>query len=74
MINGTQFITALGAEGRIEFILFQLIDLFSWIWLAIERASSLARQADIIGALSTEALRGTVRSLHPSEYFILSFC
>ncbi|CAF1055218.1 unnamed protein product [Adineta ricciae] len=46
MINGTQFITSLGAEG-------------------VERAIALARQADIIAALSTEALRGTVRHLHP---------
>ncbi|CAF3775334.1 unnamed protein product [Adineta steineri] len=46
MINGTQFITSLGAEG-------------------VERAISLARQADIIAAMSTEALRGTVRHLHP---------
>ncbi|CAF3886757.1 unnamed protein product [Rotaria magnacalcarata] len=46
MINGTQFITALGAE-------------------AVERAMSIARQADVIAALSTEALRGTVRHLHP---------
>ncbi|CAF0952561.1 unnamed protein product [Rotaria sp. Silwood1] len=47
MINGTQFITALGAE-------------------AVERAILIARQADIIAALSTEALRGTVRHLHPN--------
>ncbi|UJR12824.1 hypothetical protein I4U23_016998 [Adineta vaga] len=46
MINGTQFITALGAE-------------------AIERAVSLARQADVIAALSVEGLRGTVRAFHP---------
>ncbi|CAF3782858.1 unnamed protein product [Rotaria socialis] len=46
MINGTQFMTALGAE-------------------AIERAMSIARQADVIAALSTDALRGTVRHLHP---------
>ena len=32
---------------------------------------SIARQADVIAALSTEALRGTVRHLHPSEYFTL---
>jgi len=39
-------------------------------YLAIERAISLARQADIIAALSTDALRGTVRHLHPSKgYF-----
>ncbi|UJR08832.1 hypothetical protein I4U23_013086 [Adineta vaga] len=47
MINGTQFITSLGAEG-------------------VERALILARQADVIAALSTEALRGSVRHLHPS--------
>lgn len=42
--------------------------------VAVERAVLLARQADIIAALSTEALRGTVRSLHPSEYSLsLSF-
>ncbi|CAF3491187.1 unnamed protein product [Rotaria socialis] len=46
MINGTQFMTALGAE-------------------AVERAMSIARQADVIAALSTDALRGTVRHLHP---------
>ncbi|CAF1206768.1 unnamed protein product [Rotaria sordida] len=47
MVNGTQFITALGAE-------------------AVERAISLARQADVIAALSTEGLRGNVRAFHPS--------
>ncbi|CAM4838567.1 unnamed protein product [Rotaria magnacalcarata] len=46
MINGTQFMTALGAE-------------------AVEQAMSIARQADVIAALSTDALRGTVRHLHP---------
>ncbi|CAF1208876.1 unnamed protein product [Rotaria sordida] len=46
MINGTQFITALGAE-------------------AVERAILIARQADVVAALSTDALRGTVRHLHP---------
>lgn len=53
MINGTQFITALGAE-------------------AVERALLLTRQADIIAAMSTEGLRGTVRHLHPSELAHLS--
>ena len=38
----------------------------------MERAILLARQADIIGALSAEALRGTVRSLHPSKFLLTS--
>ncbi len=41
-----------------------------FVCLAVERAISLARQADVIAALSTEALRGTVRHLHPSKYLL----
>ncbi len=43
------------------------------IHLGVERAISLARQADVIAALSTEALRGTVRHLHPSKSHVHSF-
>uniref|UniRef100_UPI00398F1D85 histidine ammonia-lyase-like isoform X3 n=1 Tax=Pristiophorus japonicus TaxID=55135 RepID=UPI00398F1D85 len=43
MINGTQMITALGAE-------------------AVERAMAIARQADIIAALTLEVLKGTTRA------------
>jgi hypothetical protein len=68
MINGTQFITALGAEGKIDSLKKKLFILF-YIYIGVERAISLARQADIIAALSTEALRGTVRHLHPSQFF-----
>jgi histidine ammonia-lyase len=71
MINGTQFITALGAEGEIDSL--PIIYLFSSIDVAVERAISIAHQADIIAALSTEALRGTVRHLHPSNYFLHRF-
>jgi histidine ammonia-lyase len=71
MINGTQFITALGAEGEIDSS--PIINLFSSIDAAVERAISIAHQADIIAALSTEALRGTVRHLHPSNYFLHRF-
>lgn len=70
MMMGTQFITALGAEGKIAFhwtLIMMMCSISSTNCLAIERASSLARQADIIAALSTEGLRGTVRSLHPSK-------
>lgn len=69
MINGTQFITALGAEGRIsknKYLTF-IFDSSHWYFLGVERAILLARQADVIAALSTEALRGTVRSLHPGK-------
>ena len=41
--------------------------------LGVERAISLARQADVIAAMSTEALRGAVRHLHPSEYIPFLF-
>ncbi|XP_061662106.1 histidine ammonia-lyase-like isoform X2 [Syngnathoides biaculeatus] len=44
-INGTQFISSLGAE-------------------AVERAWGVARQADVIAALSLEALRGSARPFH----------
>jgi histidine ammonia-lyase len=64
MINGTQFITALGAEGKNSF--FKIIPSLFSTNVGVERALLLARQADIISALSTEALRGTVRNLHPS--------
>jgi len=43
MINGTQLITAIGAE-------------------AVERASIIARQADIVAALSLEVLKGSSRA------------
>jgi histidine ammonia-lyase len=45
-----------------------MLYLFVFLCLAVERAISLARQADIIAALSTEALRGSVRHLHPREF------
>jgi histidine ammonia-lyase len=48
------------------------LDSFVFVHIGVERAISLARQADIIASLSTEALRGTVRHLHPSKY--LSSC
>ncbi len=50
-------------------ILFKENHRFSSVYIGVERAISLARQADIIAALSTEALRGTVRHLHPSQCF-----
>ena len=43
LINGTQFITAIGAEAH-------------------HRASVIARQADIIAALSIDVLMGTPRA------------
>ncbi|XP_032827458.2 histidine ammonia-lyase isoform X1 [Petromyzon marinus] len=43
LINGTQMITALGAE-------------------AVERAASIARQADVIAALTLEVLKGTTNA------------
>ena len=65
MINGTQFITALGAEGKI-YRYSCVYKFFSRMYfLGVERAIQLARQYDVIAALTTEALRGTVRSLHP---------
>lgn len=46
LINGTQFITALGAE-------------------AIERATMLVLQADIIASLTVEVLKGNVDQFDP---------
>jgi len=43
LINGTQFIAALGAE-------------------AVERANNIAFQADVVAALTLEALQGTSRA------------
>jgi histidine ammonia-lyase len=43
LINGTQFITALGSE-------------------ALHRASNIANQADVVAALSIDALKGTPRA------------
>lgn len=40
--------------------------------LGVERALLLTRQADVIAAMSTDALRGTIRHLHPSK-FVFSF-
>ena len=52
LINGTQFITAFGAE-------------------CVERGKNLARQADIIAALSLEVLKGTTtafsRNIHDAR-------
>jgi hypothetical protein len=47
LINGTQFMSALGAE-------------------AIVRAQRIARQADVVAALTLEALHGSSRPFHPS--------
>jgi len=46
LINGTQFISAIGAE-------------------AVVRAENLAKQADIIAALTVDTLKGTVRAFDP---------
>ncbi len=43
LINGTQFICAIGAE-------------------AVHRAQLIAKQADVVAALSIEALQGTPRA------------
>ncbi len=58
---------------KVKFILLETVDLFIRDHVAVERAISLARQADIIASLSTEALRGTVRHLHPSEYIFFVY-
>jgi hypothetical protein len=60
-------------EQKVTVILSLIINLFLSIHLGVERAISLARQADVIAALSTEALRGTVRHLHPSMSHVHSF-
>jgi histidine ammonia-lyase len=49
LINGTQFITALGSE-------------------ALHRASNIANQADVVAALSIDALKGTPRAFDRGEY------
>ena len=46
MINGTQFICAIGAE-------------------AIYRAQRVAKQADVVAALTINALRGTPEAFDP---------
>lgn len=62
LINGTQFITAIGAE-------------------AVHRADLIAKQADVITALSIEALQGTPRAFdydihanrpHPGQQVVAS--
>ncbi|CAD5119142.1 DgyrCDS7782 [Dimorphilus gyrociliatus] len=45
LINGTQFITALGVE-------------------AVERADAIARQADVVAALTLEVLKGTCKAFN----------
>eukprot|EP00026_Physarum_polycephalum_P006012 Phypoly_transcript_06052.p1 GENE.Phypoly_transcript_06052~~Phypoly_transcript_06052.p1 ORF type:complete len:466 (+),score=36.20 Phypoly_transcript_06052:69-1400(+) len=49
LINGTQLITALGAE-------------------AVYRATNVAKTADIVSALSLEALKGTVKAFLPEVH------
>ena len=52
MNNGTQFITALGAE-------------------ALFRAERIAKQADVIAALTVEVLAGVPDAFDPGElYFV----
>ena len=62
LINGTQFITAIGAE-------------------AVHRAWMVTRQADVVAALSIEALQGTPRAFdydihasrpHPGQQLVAS--
>ena len=48
LINGTQFITAIGA-------------------LALTKAESIARQADVVAALSLEVLKGSSRAFDSGE-------
>ncbi|GAB6033675.1 hypothetical protein CHUAL_013733 [Chamberlinius hualienensis] len=51
MINGTQLITALGAE-------------------AVERAGIIARQADVVAALSLEVLKGTSKAFDEAIHLV----
>ena len=76
MINGTQFISALGAEGitlRLIFaaLSYTTVDLLefeedqtvtSFFFAAIERAENIALQADVIASLSLDVLKGSTRA------------
>ena len=41
---------------------------FSYVYLAVERARMIARQADIIAAMSLEVLKGTTRGFDVCKY------
>ena len=41
---------------------------FSYVYLAVERARMIARQADIIAAISLEVLKGTTRAFDVCKY------
>ena len=41
---------------------------FSYVYLAVERARMIARQADIIAAMSLEVLKGTTRAFDACKY------
>ena len=41
---------------------------FSYVYLAVERARMIARQADIIAAMSLEVLKGTTRAFDVCKY------
>lgn len=41
---------------------------------AVERAGAIARQADIIAALTLEVLKGTTRAFDTGEYWAFLVC
>lgn len=55
LINGTQLITALGAE-------------------ALSRAETIAKQADIIAALSLDVLQGTPKAFDYGILYVVCVC
>ena len=55
MINGTQMVTSLGAEGKACNLHATPNSLFT----AVERAHAIARQADVVAALTLDVLKGT---------------
>ena len=63
LINGTQLVSALGSMGK-----FWTRTPENWIDLdaAVVRAENLARQADVIAALTLDVLKGTTRAFDAS--------
>lgn len=53
LINGTQFITAIGVE-------------------AVERADAIARQADVVAALTLEVLKGTSKAFNSGNIKVVT--
>lgn len=66
LINGTQMVTALGAYSKRSSKMQCTYLTIS----ALERAHNIARQADVIAALSLDVLKGTTRAYDPDIHRI----